>query len=488
MEIKYSTKSQAENGMDNTTIMTPLRVKQSIAANGGGGQGGTSDYNDLENKPKINNVELSGNKTAEELGISGNIQADWNTTDTSAGSYIKNKPTIPTKVSDLQNDSGFLTTETDPVFSSSAASSITSSDISRWNAGETNVQSDWNEVDTTSDAYIRNKPTIPVVPTNISAFTNDVGYLTQETDPVFSSSAASTITSSDMTTWTNKQDQLVSGTNIKTINNQSLLGAGNIDIQAGSNVQSDWNQTDSTADDYIKNKPTIPVVPTNLSDFTNDVGYISSEDDPVFSSSPAYSITNADKTAWTNKQDALVSGTNVKTINGQSILGSGDLNTATTYFFDGQNNPANIAMLNEICGKYDAGEEINLTGRFLDNATNQTFTSPINVTKYLDASYNPVYSFISDPVAWVDSNNQVYYLTFALSLTGTWGSFTGVSSYRLATITPSGTEGDYLPIAGGTVTGNLTVLRNMYAPSYLRVGNFAFIPMSDGSLGFRKVS
>ena len=34
-----------------------------------------------------------------------------------------------------------------------------------------------------------------------------------------------------------KQDTLVSGTNIKTINNESLLGSGNIDIQSGgSNV------------------------------------------------------------------------------------------------------------------------------------------------------------------------------------------------------------------------------------------------------------
>jgi len=41
---------------------------------------------------------------------------------------------------------------------------------------EVNVQSDWNETDTTSDAYINNKPTIPVVPTNVSAFTNDAGY------------------------------------------------------------------------------------------------------------------------------------------------------------------------------------------------------------------------------------------------------------------------------------------------------------------------
>lgn len=38
--------------------------------NQGGGGGGTSDYNDLNNKPSINGVELSGNKTSVQLGIS----------------------------------------------------------------------------------------------------------------------------------------------------------------------------------------------------------------------------------------------------------------------------------------------------------------------------------------------------------------------------------------------------------------------------------
>lgn len=47
-----------------------------------------------------------------------------------------------------------------------------------------------------------------------------------------------------------KQDTLVSGTNIKTINNQSILGSGNIDIQGGetsveaftaAEVQTIWN-------------------------------------------------------------------------------------------------------------------------------------------------------------------------------------------------------------------------------------------------------
>ncbi len=54
-----------------------------------------------------------------------------------------------------------------------------------------------------------------------------------------------------------KQDVLVSGTNIKTINNQSLLGEGNITIEGGGGavVQSDWEQDDSSADDFIKHKP-----------------------------------------------------------------------------------------------------------------------------------------------------------------------------------------------------------------------------------------
>lgn len=45
------------------------------------------------------------------------------------------------------------------------------------NGAEVNVQSDWNVTNTSSDAFIKNKPT------NVSAFTNDAGYIATETDP-----------------------------------------------------------------------------------------------------------------------------------------------------------------------------------------------------------------------------------------------------------------------------------------------------------------
>lgn len=69
----------------------------------GGGGGGTSNYNVLTNKPKINNVELNGNKTSSDLGIQP------------AGNYaLKSEiPTVPTKVSEFTNDAGYLTSHQD---------------------------------------------------------------------------------------------------------------------------------------------------------------------------------------------------------------------------------------------------------------------------------------------------------------------------------------------------------------------------------------
>lgn len=42
-------------------------------------------------------------------------------------------------------------------------------------------------------------------------------------------------------------------------------------IEGSDNVQADWNQSDTTADDYIKNKPTIPAAQVN-SDWNSNSG------------------------------------------------------------------------------------------------------------------------------------------------------------------------------------------------------------------------
>ena len=46
-----------------------------------------------------------------EQASAGQVQVDWNQTDSTQKDYIKNKPTIPTKVSELMNDSGYATSK-----------------------------------------------------------------------------------------------------------------------------------------------------------------------------------------------------------------------------------------------------------------------------------------------------------------------------------------------------------------------------------------
>lgn len=53
---------------------------------GGGGGGGTSDYSQLTNKPSINSVTLSGNKTSADLGLQDAIQID--TMPTASAIYV----------------------------------------------------------------------------------------------------------------------------------------------------------------------------------------------------------------------------------------------------------------------------------------------------------------------------------------------------------------------------------------------------------------
>lgn len=57
-----------------------------------------------------------------EQATAGQLQADWNQTDSIQKDYIKNKPTIPTKVSQLNNDLGYLTKDISEVISAPGAS------------------------------------------------------------------------------------------------------------------------------------------------------------------------------------------------------------------------------------------------------------------------------------------------------------------------------------------------------------------------------
>lgn len=106
-------------GTENEAIFN-FGIPKGEPGSGGGTGGGTTDYVDLSNKPKINNVELNGNKTLSELGIQpkGNYltsvpsvyktKAENDALYQPIGDYATTSD-VPTKTSQLTNDSGFLT-------------------------------------------------------------------------------------------------------------------------------------------------------------------------------------------------------------------------------------------------------------------------------------------------------------------------------------------------------------------------------------------
>ncbi len=86
-------------------------------------------------------------------------------------------------------------------------------------------------------------------------------------------------------TWVENQGYLTSHQSLKTINGESIVGTGNITISGGSSIDlSDYytkEQIDAkgylTEHQSLANyalKSEIPTVPTNVSSFTNDSGYL----------------------------------------------------------------------------------------------------------------------------------------------------------------------------------------------------------------------
>ena len=73
MSIKISELPQAANVGNNdfVPIVQNGETKKALASDFGGGGGGTSDYTDLTNKPSINSVTLTGDKTSGDLNIVG---------------------------------------------------------------------------------------------------------------------------------------------------------------------------------------------------------------------------------------------------------------------------------------------------------------------------------------------------------------------------------------------------------------------------------
>lgn len=90
--------TEVKKGSNNA--VTSDAVAKAIA--GGGGGGGSTDYTDLSNKPKINNVELSGNKSSSDLGLASDT--DLNTLSDNVGDLSSLTTTDKTSIVNAINE------------------------------------------------------------------------------------------------------------------------------------------------------------------------------------------------------------------------------------------------------------------------------------------------------------------------------------------------------------------------------------------------
>jgi hypothetical protein len=129
------------------------------------------------------------------------------------------------------------------------------------------------------------------------------------------------VSDTEKSTWNGKQDALISGTNIKTVNSTTLLGSGDLAVQAvlvsGTNIKSLNSNSLLGAGDLVINATFV-----GLGNVPNVNATVASN---ITQDSTHRFVTDTEKNTWNGKQDALVSGTNIKTINSTTLLGSGDL-------------------------------------------------------------------------------------------------------------------------------------------------------------------
>ena len=213
-----------------------------------------------------------------------------------SGAYadITGTPYIPTKTSDLTNDSNFASdanyVHTDNNFTTALKDKLNGIAT----GAEINVQSDWNVTDTTSDAFIKNKPSIPAktsdltndsgyitssaLPTKVSELTNDSGFITKNVSDLANyynqSEVNGMFNALDIPT---KTSDLTNDSGFITNTSYATASAGGV-IKVGSGLEITNGVLSATGGGVADEVDWENVInkPTNVSYWTNDAGYVTS--------------------------------------------------------------------------------------------------------------------------------------------------------------------------------------------------------------------
>ena len=228
---------------------------------------------------------------------------------------LDDKPFIPSRLSELEDDVNFLTVrdlpkqdssfyesvayqissedtmswnrklseESDPIYSASVASHITSADTLRWNeklSAESDpiysesVASHITSADTLRWNEKLSAESDPIYSASVASHITSADTLrwneklSKESDPIYRASVASHITSADTLRWNEKLSE-----------ESDPIYSSSVASQITSEDTMSWNRKLEISDlkDYA-HKGELPVVPTKVSEFENDATYVTQAD------------------------------------------------------------------------------------------------------------------------------------------------------------------------------------------------------------------
>ena len=449
--------------------------------------GHTHDYTELNNLPTIPTVtnDLTNElKTKYDTAYTHsqsahapsnaeqNVQSDWNVTNTTSDAYIKNKPTIPSKTSQLKNDSGYITSSSLHSHSNKTVlDGITAEKVEEWD-GKSTFSGNYND--------LTDKPTIPTVDSSLSTTSTNAVQ-----NKIVTNALNNKANSSDVYTKT-QTDNLLSTkankTDLHSHSNKAIL-----DTISDEKI-TEWDNKSDFSGSYndLTNKPTIPTVDSTLSSTSTNAiqnKVVTNALDGKANSNHTHSISNITnlQTTLDSKSDtshthnyagsssaggdatnALACSGNAttatklqtaRTINGTSFDGSANITTNTwgtarsitigntTKTVDGSDN---VSWTLQEMGIYDNIVKIVTNIQELESALSQggviyilEGTYQLGQNKSLEYVSNTHLIALGNVTISINTNSS-YYIAMRPKLDGTEGGYTAVENFNMSGITFDG--------------------------------------------------
>ena len=210
-------------------------------------------------------------------------------------------------------------TETDPVYTASEAANITAADMNNLDnlSGTNTGDQDISGIAANATAIAENEQAIQDTASQIRGDIPDVsGFVSTETDPVYTASEAANITAADINnldnlSGTNTGDQDISGiaANAQAIQDTaSQIRADIPDISGFISSESDPVFVADSSNFKTAIRTNTQAIQDTASQIRADIpdvsGFVTTETDPEYTASIASGITGTDTTNWNNKLDS----------------------------------------------------------------------------------------------------------------------------------------------------------------------------------------